>query len=113
MAAKKTTTKKAPDTTPRKAYHPDSLRRYLQNPEHREILKSILREPVFIAAMNALEEESREEIGAMKAAPSEMVARQSAYHLGVSGVYDRLSRLTKISEPVREQAAWDHLTPQP
>ena len=97
----------------RKALNKKALTRYLQDAEHRAILKSILNEPVFIAAMNHLEEESRVSVNAIQVVPAELVARQAAYHRGVGDVYDRLVNLCRVSEPVITPEAWEHISPQP
>lgn len=96
---------------PRKVHPVPDAYRYLKHPENRAVLKSILREPVFIAAMNVLEEEARSSVGCLSAVPSEMVARQAAYHKGIGDVYNKLVDLCVVRESIPQEDAWDHLKP--
>lgn len=103
-----------PETEPpRQAEPPVKLKRFVESPLNRDRLKQILRDPVFIAAMNLLESQSRVTEAMIHAMPDVIVARKAAYQAGVSGVYERLEALTHTAEVAEMLEGWDHLTPTP
>ena len=97
---------------PRQSLVPAKLSRFVQNPENREALKRVLREPAFIAALNMLGEQSRMSGNTLQTMPDNVIARLSAYHAGVSGVYERLEALATIAPQAEDLSEWDHLQPQ-
>jgi hypothetical protein len=97
---------------PRQSLVPAKLSRFVQNPENREALKRILREPAFIAAMNMLGEQSRMSGNTLQSCPDNVIARLSAYHAGVSGVYERLEALAHYTPEAADLGEWDHLQPE-
>lgn len=102
-----------PETKPpRQSLVPVKLSRFVQNPENREALKRVLREPAFIAAMNLLGEQSRMGGNTLHSCPDNVIARLSAYHAGVSGVYERLEALAHHTPAEADLGEWDHLKPQ-
>lgn len=100
-----------PEPTTRHALAPEPLTRFITNEIRREELKSILRSPTFIAAMNYLQEVDRVKESDLRSAPDITILRKSAFHASTASIYERLVELTKLSTPHEEQEAWDHLKP--
>lgn len=102
-----------PETEPpRQSLVPAKLSRFVQNPENRETLKRILREPAFIAALNLLGEQDKVSDSMLTSLPDTVLARKAAKHAGVSGVYERLEAIANTSPSEAALGEWDHLKPE-
>ncbi len=99
-----------PETT-RHALAPEPLIRFMSDPIRRDTLKAILREPVFIAAMNLLQETSRVRPEHLSNLPDISILRKTAFHAGIASVYESLQELTKNNELPPDIEGWDHLKP--
>ncbi len=97
---------------PRQSLVPAKLSRFVQNPENREALKRVLREPAFIAAMNMLGEQNKVSDTMLTTYTDAIIARKAAYHAGVSGVYERLEALAHYTPEAADLGEWDHLQPE-
>jgi hypothetical protein len=63
--------------------------------ESRERLRSILADPVFLAAMAVVQEDCRVRQPDLDKFPDLVVTRRTAYHSGVSEVAEKLRRLSR------------------
>jgi|APGre2960657373_1045057.scaffolds.fasta_scaffold01549_3 hypothetical protein len=63
--------------------------------ESRERLRSILADPVFLAAMAVVQEDCRVRQPDLDKYPDLVVTRRTAYHSGVSEVAEKLRRLSR------------------
>lgn len=103
-----------PDTDiVRHAEPPWPLVRFTRQPENREKLKAIVREPAFIAAINFLCEQDRVRPEHLNSTPDQVLIRKAAFHAGVASVYERLKDLTLEPAALEPTPAWDHLTLDP
>jgi len=64
--------------------------------ESRERLRSILADPVFLAAMAVVQEDCRVKQPDLDKYPDLVVTRRTAYHSGVSEVAEKLRRLSRM-----------------
>ena len=81
--------------------------------ESRERLRSILADPVFLAAMAVVQEECRVRQPDLDKYPDLVVTRRTAYHSGVSEVAEKLRYLSrkkhKEDSPEEEEEPFDYL----
>jgi len=82
--------------------------------ESRERLRSILADPVFIAAMAVVQEECRVKQPDLDKYPDLVVTRRTSYHSGVSEVAEKLHYLSRRKHtedsPQEEEEPFDYLT---
>jgi len=82
--------------------------------ESRERLRSILADPVFLAAMSVVQEDCRVKQSDLDKYPDLVVTRRTAYHSGVSEVAEKLRYLSRKKHtedaPEEEEEPFDYLT---
>jgi hypothetical protein len=82
--------------------------------ESRERLRSILADPVFLAAMAVVQEDCRVKQSDLDKYPDLVVTRRTAYHSGVSEVCEKLRYLSRRKHtednPEEEEEPFDYLT---